>query len=544
MDSAFWDIDATLAAKGFELVAPPMTYRGTIKVHGKSVTVEIEVPDATFVKLPKIKLLDRGELQVVDVAHLGLADDICYVSQTGLPLDLYDPGGAILRVLREAERALEQSSAGNFLAEVQREMSPYWLGRSTSFAVPQRDEAVVEAAEYLRLEGDGPSRVVVAKGAWSNAGGGSRGGAVVLHFPQPLKFVAPYPAKTLADACRLISGQRLRPEGWHDAVLTAALSDQTVWLAASNAVLGWRAMLPPLFALAGTKGFRPDFRRRMLPGKLDQVQLRRLTGLRMDLPFIVQRNLTGGPTLIGKRIVLVGCGTIGSYLSRMLVQSGAGCGAALRLYDPDALSPGNLGRHFLDFSDIGASKVEALAKRLHAFHPDIQINAEARDATADWEALEQCDLIIDATGFHNTSERLNQLFQQSARSGDDLALLHAHVFGNGIAAQTLLNLKDEYCCYRCQRTKFDGDWRYSPLRDRKSPLREAAASCGDGAYIPFGVDAPVAAATLALRAALDWSSGRPGKRLRTTVVDHKAGREDIRWANPPKRGDCVACGAG
>lgn len=246
--------------------------------------------------------------------------------------------------------------------------------------------------------------------------------------------------------------------------------------------------------------------------------------------------------MIGKRIALVGCGTIGGYLGRLLVQAGAGCEATITLYDTDRLSPGNLGRHLLGFDDLGKNKAIALAANLMTFHPDVRVSGKPIDATTCWDELEKHELIIDATGEPNVANALNAEFQLSALSGEKLALMHTWVFGNGVAAQSFLNLKDEGACYRCLKPKFDGDWRHNPLKDPKSELRIAPAACGDGGFVPFPADASIAAASLALRAILEWAGGSPGKRLRTQVVDNKAGREKMPWASPGALETCPACG--
>jgi hypothetical protein len=156
--------------------------------------------------------------------------------------------------------------------------------------------------------------------------------------------------------------------------------------------------------------------------------------------------------------------------------------------------------------------------------------------------LESADIVIVATGEPNVATALNDLFLRSSRPGTEFALLHSFVFGNGVAGQSFLNLKDGHACYRCLKTGFDGQWRYSPLKDPSSPLREAPATCGEGGYVPFAVDAPSAAAALALRAVLDWAGGHPGARLRTVIVDHAAGREKAPWESPKPLSGCPACG--
>ena len=47
-------IDETLREKGFEYIGPgSCDYRGPIKVHGKSVEIEIFIPDLSFAETPR-----------------------------------------------------------------------------------------------------------------------------------------------------------------------------------------------------------------------------------------------------------------------------------------------------------------------------------------------------------------------------------------------------------------------------------------------------------------------------------------------------------
>jgi len=255
---------------------------------------------------------------------------------------------------------------------------------------------------------------------------------------------------------------------------------------------------------------------------------------------VVQRNILG-KSLIGKKISLIGAGTIGGNLARLLVQSGAGCGEDFAIYDTDVLRPGNLGRHVLGFGDLGRPKAEAMADLLRNFHPDVRVRPMNRNALDDWDALGRSNLIIDATGEYNVAAALNHMRMRSSRDGGELAVLHAWVFGNGVAAQTFLNLNDNFGCYRCLRPAFDGPWSYAPVKDVKRLADMAPAVCGEAGYIPFAADAPNTAASLALRAILDWAAGRPGQRMRTITLDHETGKE-VKWASPLRHKGCPACG--
>jgi len=130
-----WTIDATLKHKGFTLERPMTTYRGEIPAHGKPVTVEIDIPDVRFVTPPNVRLVDGSALPVPELAHLMTDGYICYVGEGGLPLDLYNPGGSVLRVLAEASATLERSFGGGATADFEQELSAYWKGSSVYCAI-------------------------------------------------------------------------------------------------------------------------------------------------------------------------------------------------------------------------------------------------------------------------------------------------------------------------------------------------------------------------------------------------------------------------
>jgi hypothetical protein len=367
----------------------------------------------------------------------------------------------------------------------------------------------------------------------------------VLVFDRPLRHAKGFPPERLDQAIAYIAGQENPPAGWRAAVLNASARLDGILLAAPNAIVGWRPKLEGALALilAKPKGFRPNFLRTALASRTKEVMLKHETATEANLRFCVGRNLDGRTGLIGKRFAMIGCGTIGGYLAHLLVQNGAGCDAPFTLYDLDTLKPGNLGRHVLGFGDLSRPKAEALADFVQGFHPDVDVDYSHGNALVDWDGLTRCDLVIDATGDANVSTALNELYLRARRDGQQLALLHAWVFGNGVAGQSFLNLGDGLACYRCLRAGFGGQWRYNPMRDPNAQVRRAPAHCGEGGYVPFPSDAPVAAAALAARAAIDWAGGEPGFRLRTTIVDSVQGRDRLAWVSPAPLAECAACSA-
>ena len=114
--------------------------------------------------------------------------------------------------------------------------------------------------------------------------------------------------------------------------------------------------------------------------------------------------------------MVVGCGSVGAPVACTLAQAGAG---RIVLVDYDDLSWPNVGRHPLGASAVGRNKTKALAERLQADFPHLQIEARACDLhellQSDLELLEAADLIIAATGSWGAESALNRWHVEQGR---------------------------------------------------------------------------------------------------------------------------------
>lgn len=119
-----------------------------------------------------------------------------------------------------------------------------------------------------------------------------------------------------------------------------------------------------------------------------------------DRPEIVVRRDKGTPmeAIRGKKIAILGCGAIGSWVAEMVARADA---SEIHLIDNGRVKPGLIARQNFSYDDIGAPKALALAARLRSItfqqviHPHV---AEAfKFITSDPERFDNFDLVIDCT---------------------------------------------------------------------------------------------------------------------------------------------------
>jgi hypothetical protein len=141
------------------------------------------------------------------------------------------------------------------------------------------------------------------------------------------------------------------------------------------------------------------------------LSLPKADGQRIVIPYTTVNfaDDTGGRlpdsygVLAGKKVGIVGCGSLGSKIAASLARSGVG---KFVLVDDDILIPGNLIRHELDVRSLGVHKADGLDARLKGLAAGVKVIArrvalggqEASGNTASvLDKLGTCDLLIDAT---------------------------------------------------------------------------------------------------------------------------------------------------
>lgn len=129
-----------------------------------------------------------------------------------------------------------------------------------------------------------------------------------------------------------------------------------------------------------------------------------------DRPEIVNRRDGGtlAADLTGKRVLLLGCGALGSAIGETVVRSGA---QHVHLVDVGRVKPGILVRQRFTDTDIGLDKSDALKGHLEALGLSCTVITERSDlgykALARFD-LATFDLVIDATASTRVAQRMEE----------------------------------------------------------------------------------------------------------------------------------------
>lgn len=133
-------------------------------------------------------------------------------------------------------------------------------------------------------------------------------------------------------------------------------------------------------------------------------------------------------SLTSKKVLVAGCGGLGSSVVELLARSGIG---HLVLVDRDIFEPSNMNRQLLCTTDtLGKSKAETARQRVLSINPDIRVQAFScsLDETNARELVAGIDIVIDA--LDSVSSRL---LLEDACAEENVFLVHGAV--NGWALQ-------------------------------------------------------------------------------------------------------------
>ncbi|MBD8204786.1 ThiF family adenylyltransferase [Pseudomonas viridiflava] len=551
--SALGDTLRTLRARGFAPVAaksPVRAFKGVLACKKGDVSVKLTIKDWDFLSYPVICILDRPDFLPELMPHIDVLGNLCYFAPGSVTLDRYDPATALLQCLNQATAILDRiaTDPGYRDSDIQNEFPAHWeYGQASppwEVLMGYTNEKA-SFAHYFIIEKSGKNRIFIssereeAETLASSLGGTLKPSsfrcwllktptspAVPKAMPGTVKELFSWLRtwdKTLSDSVQKI----LSEPDYLKFKYVSFVIDTPVGR------IGFGFNLDPL----KRKGYSriPSSYRQWLHSKGGKTPLIRLSIEQVSSQFVHSRNLHF-PDLYNKRVTVVGCGAIGSFVAHAMVRLGAGTGklGGLKLIDPDRIGPENLGRHILGYPSLFEFKANALAADLSRQFPHSKIEDVTGSVFAH-KRLWGSELIIDATGEETVSELLNGLRLQRK---SHVPILHVWIRGNGEAVQALWTDDKGGGCYRCLLVPGANAHRQGRYR----LLNNSSVRRTDGcrAYTPYAVSAPLHAAALATEMVCDWLQGSPAPRFRTQATAN-ADVSKVKNQNLSKIKGCPAC---
>lgn len=152
----------------------------------------------------------------------------------------------------------------------------------------------------------------------------------------------------------------------------------------------------------------------------------------------------GGPgvqALKGASVSIIGAGALGGPCAMYLAAAGIG---AVEVWDDDLVERSNLQRQVqFDENDIGKPKVEALARRLEAMNPWVQVEPRAGRFGAHTPL--SGELLIDASDNYPTRFALNAAAHRTGR----LLISGAASRWSGQVSVYASGVREDAPCYQC-----------------------------------------------------------------------------------------------
>lgn len=539
-----------LAARGF---TDKGMFKGWRRYGGSLASSEGGLPILLFIK--DWNFFDYPEIQVVGGLqkfprlrpHLNNDGGLCYFAPRSVVLDRYDPATAIVQCLEQAQSVLEKvlKDEAYRSGDLQNEFLVHWgkedpqpirvyIGSSARGVQSASINFLAKGGGKLAMIADTveDARVLAKTMALGELLPGQNRCWIFRsdHLPPiPVQF-----PRTVAQLFEWLRewDKKMYHEIQHLLGQTAPYGFKMLPMAIHSPV-GWIGFM---FGVEGAmKGATtPSNYKKRLHDHGKAFEIHRLSFIDVSPGFVHSRNLSFR-NLSGKRIMLVGCGAIGSHLAAALIRLGAGSeGGLLRLLDKDILGPENLGRHYLGYDSLSQPKVGKLRSDLLQQFPLASIEAVDADVV-DCPTLFAADLVIDATGEEAVSEYLNEIWLIGECK---VPVLYVWIKGNGECVQCLWSDKEKLACFRCLKEVNPAFHR----RDRFPVLKRPPASkvLGCHSFTPYAVSAPLHATALAIDTICDWLKGSPSPRFRTRKSEN-VDLFAVENHDPERLPGCPAC---
>ncbi len=442
-DEGFAAVQQACLARGLAVtrLADPVNGWLGVQIQGAQQPWELDVncKSDALTRLPGISLRTPGKL----LAHVGYHGSVCVSDNQGLSLDPDRRAEIVAFTVLAAYDLLEKWNADALAnsEEFYNELEGYWLGLPQS--VRARATVEVDAkdrllAAYLKSEKGTPKWYFAEREGKSLLAFDTKGlaahRALYVHLPKP---IAPpvYPNKLGLDFIESVREQMTEAQQalWAQLVGPSKNGPKRLGLLVSvPRAAGGNSLVGATF---GAKAGKVDVNAPVTP-----LTVRRHT------PSYMRERGGASLELLGKHIVVLGCGAVGAVVADSLASTGVG---RLTLVDGDNYSEDNVFRHIIDPSFIDLPKVVGLGFELKRRYPGIQVT-EVADWAQEW--LKTADFsMIDGVVFAFGLPTLERSFCRAIRgkANSRLPLLFTWLEPLDLGGHSVVTWTDGPGCLDC-----------------------------------------------------------------------------------------------
>ncbi|WP_285767517.1 E2/UBC family protein [Peribacillus sp. SI8-4] len=462
-------------------------FEGQYTIEGKEITLQVALPKRFPVEKPMLFLKDPKVLGFLP--HIERDGYICYAHDEGLLLDQSNPSGLVKEAFLRAENTLRNGITGRNEEDYLKEFETLWI----------RQEKMIRV-DSLFSPGDTFGKIITFFDEKS-------GKTIIVEKldEETLRYLKTlYKCDVTKDFTSQISihiplrkGTKIKPpaywESWTAKLLRKIVFDN---ISSSTKKLLHSYLKKTTFNLQGKEyiyisipveeGQRiffgvllNDFKKMEhkksaaqkkhgkvktcypFPHPLKKVEssfsMTALSIKRHDKHFLLNRTL-GHNRLIGKKVTLIGLGSLGSRIAFELARAGV---TTMMLIDKDGLDVDNIYRHELGADSLYwksvdnqysiISKAEALKMKLLQQYPFLEIDYEAMDVLdlmeEEQNQIMNADLIILALGTPTVELELNKQFHHMT---DSPPIIYTWLDPLGIGGHSLLtNNPNKDGCFQC-----------------------------------------------------------------------------------------------
>lgn len=157
--------------------------------------------------------------------------------------------------------------------------------------------------------------------------------------------------------------------------------------------------------------------------------------------------------ILRNKILVVGAGSLGSYISFELVKSGA---SNLKIYDGDALNKNNVFRWAYGGIGLNTNKAEIISLLLNLLHPEVNVEAIAKNLDVQdlLETMPKVDIAIFTIGSSDEQLKFNRALRNSHCM---IPVLYVWLEAGGIYSHILYVNYQKAGCFECLYTDEKGN---------------------------------------------------------------------------------------